>query len=178
MKLDSQKNLSGCAFNAASHEVLGENSLSNKNPEGTICLSALCDHLSMNFHSTCACGLAQQIGRSAFTHLVRNAKNIDQLSDLTFRLLPTRLRLARGLGSLEKLVEGLFRIPVQVIEDEHSINLETMNSHESHTLLPYLEAGFIQEYIHWVSGGKLHPIKLIAQEPGWSIQVGKSPLES
>jgi hypothetical protein len=178
MKLNSMTSLSSSAFNAASHEVLGEDSLPENGAKVTSCLSVLCDHLSRNFNPSCACGLAQQIGRSAFTHLVRNTGGMNQLSDQSFRLLPPKQRLAKGLVPLEKLIEGLFGISVKVVDDRDAIRLETAESRDGHKLIPYLETGFIQEYINWVCGGKPHPVNMIAQTPGWSIQIGKQPLES
>jgi len=178
MKLDSLNSLSSCAFIAAYHEVLGEDGLPANGAKETTGLATICDRLSNKFSPTCACGLAQQIGRSAFLHLVRSAAGMDRLTDQAFRLLPSKQRLAKGLESLEKLVEDLFGIPVQIVEGRDMIRLETRECEQGHALIPHLEIGFIQEYIHWVCSNKVLPVSLRAQAPGWSIQIGKQPLES
>jgi hypothetical protein len=178
MKLDSLNPLSNCAFNAAYYEVLGNDDQPISDIKTAGYLSVLCDRLSLNFTPTCACGLAQQIGRSAFTHLVRTSKDMDLLSDLSFRLLPAKQRLIKGMAPLEKLIEDLFGIPVRVVDGTDTIRLVTSENGAGHELIPYLETGFIQEYTHWVCGGKPHLVSLNAQAPGWCVQIGKQPLES
>jgi hypothetical protein len=178
MKLESLNSLSNCAFNTAYYEVLGNDGQPIADIKSAEDLSVLCNRLSSNFNPSCACGLAQQIGRSAFTHLVRSTKGMNELSDQSFRLLPAKQRLLKGMAALENLVKDLFGIPVQVVDDTDTILLETSGNGAGHELIPYLETGFIQEYTHWVCGGKPHPVSLNAQAPGWSIQIGKQPLES
>lgn len=178
MKLDSLNSLSSCAFNAAYHEVLGEDGLPANGAIETTGPSAICDRLSKKFPPTCARGLAQQIGRSAFLHLVRSAAGMNRVTDQTFRLLPSIQHLAKGLEPLKKLVEDLFDIPVQIVDGRDMIRLETRECEQGHALIPHLEIGFIQEYIHWVCSNKVFPVSLRAQAPGWSIQIGKQPLES
>jgi hypothetical protein len=172
MNTISPNSLSDRAFSAASFEILGDAC------GPAVGLAELCDYLGMNFNPACACGLAQQIGRSAFTHLVRGTNGLDNLTVQSFDLLPVKLRLSRGLEPLEKLIETLFDIPVQMVDDRDAIRLETTECYKGHALIPHLETGFIQEYVHWASGGKFHPVSMNASTPGWTIQIGKQPLES
>ncbi len=178
MKLDSPNTISIRAFNTAYLEVLGNDGPPITDITTVEDLSILCNLLSSNYNPTCACGLAQQIGRSAFTHLVRSTKGMDQLSDQSFRLLPAKQRLLKGMAAIETLVKDLFGIPVQVVDDTDTILLETNGHGVGHELIPHLETGFIQEYTHWVCGGKPHSVSLNTQTPGWVIRIGKQPLES
>jgi hypothetical protein len=165
--------LSNRAFNAAFHEVTGEDCLIENETKMGSSLAALCERLSRDFNPTCACGLAQQIGRSAFTHLARNTSGLESLA-----ISPTAVRLNGGLEPLEELVERLFNIPVQLVDARDVVCLETSGYCEGHALIPHLETGFIQEYVHWACGGKLHPVNLSAKAPGWTVQISKHPLES
>jgi hypothetical protein len=167
-------------FRAAFGEVLGDLGKAGC-PEGSteerVCLTELCECLGTHFDQACACGLAQQIGRSAFTHLVRSATGLEDLMEQSFRLLPEKMRLTRGLGYLEKLIEELFGIPVEVIDGSDTISLDTMEHQGEHQLIPHMETGFIQEFILWVGGGKPHPVSVHTENPGWSILIGKQPFD-
>lgn len=182
-----QKQLpSNLAFTNAIKEVLGEIDASPGGRESALILNdnslahlvALCQWLDEHFPNTCACGLAQQIGRSAFTYLLRDSNGMNSLIDQTFRLMPGKLRMKQGFNYLEQLIEDIFEIPVVVIDVVDTIQLKTSDEHRGHILIPYLEAGFVQEFVHWVDGGKPHTIKVKGERPGWSIMVGRQPLES
>ena len=171
----------GSPFRAAFSEVLGDLSkvgcpvkTADEKQES---LTELCECLGTHFNPACACGLAQQIGRSAFTHLVRSTNGLEDLTEQSFRLLPAKLRLARGLDHLEKLIEELFGIPVEVIDASDAIRLETTERQNGNSLIPHLETGFIQEFILWVSGGKPYPVSVHTGQPGWSILIGKQPFD-
>jgi len=173
--------LTGSPFRAAFSEVLGDLGKAGCPVQSTDdqveCLTELCECLGTHFDQACACGLAQQIGRSTFTHLVRSATGLEDLMEQSFRLLPEKMRLRRGLGHLEKLVEELFGIPVEVIDTSDTISLETAEHPGEHQLIPHLETGFIQEFILWVGGGKPHPVSVHIGQPGWSILIGKQPFD-
>lgn len=109
---------------------------------------------------------------------MRNSGGLDDLTDPSFLILPSKQRLTRGLQPLEKLIEELFNIPVRIVDDLDAIRIETTDSRDEHALIPHLETGFIQEYIHWICGGKVHPVSMNSNKPGWTIQIGKQPLES
>ena len=172
--------LPGSPFRAAFNEVLGDlgkAGCSKHSTEEGAGLTELCECLGTHFDQACACGLAQQIGRSAFTHLVRSATGLEDLMEQSFRLLPEKMRLTRGLGYLEKLVEELFGIPVKVIDTCDTVSLETAEYQGEHLLIPHMETGFIQEFILWVGGGKPHPVSVHTGKPGWSILIGKQPFD-
>jgi hypothetical protein len=168
-------------FQAAFFEVLGDFNKSNcqsapANDDRQTVLE-LCECLGTHFNPVCACGLAQQIGRSVFTHLVRKSNGLGDLTQQSFCLLPAKLRLTRGLEQLETLIEELFGIPVEVIENSDAIHLKTNERQNWNELIPHLESGFIQEFILWVSGGKPHPVRMTTGGPGWSIEIGKQPFD-
>jgi hypothetical protein len=171
----------GSPFRVAFSEVLGDLGKAGYPAQSTDdnieCLTELCECLGTHFGQACACGLAQQIGRSAFTHLVRSANGLEDLMEQSFRLLPEKMRLTRGLGHLEKLVEELFGIPVEMIDGSDTISLETSDYLGEHQLIPHMETGFIQEFILWVGGGKPHPVSIHTGKPGWSILIGKQPFD-
>lgn len=171
------------AFTNAFTEVLGEidglageDQLVAENSSDR--LMELCNRLASHYNPVCACGLAQQIGRSAFTHLLRENNGLTGLTGQSFRLMPGRLRLMRGFNQLETLIEDVFEIPVAVIDAADAIQLKTSDESARHDLIPYLEAGFIQEFVQWVSGGKFHQVMVNGGPPGWSVVVGKQPLDS
>ncbi len=173
---------SGSAINTAFAEVLGEiagNIRKNQTDSGNSSdrLLDLCDRLAARYNPACACGLAQQIGRSTFTHLFRKNYGLTGLTDQSFRLMSGRLRLAQGFSQLELLIKDIFEIPVVVVDAADVIRLKTNEGSTRHNLIPYLEAGFIQEFINWVSGGKLHPVRVDDESQGWSVVVGKQPLD-
>jgi hypothetical protein len=172
--------ITGSPFRAAFTEVLGDLGTAGcleRPPEEGVCLTELCECLGTHFERACACGLAQQIGRSAFTHLVRSASGLEDLTEQSFRLLPEKMRLTRGLEHLEKLVEELFGIPVEVVDTSDAISLETAGHSGEHQLIPHMETGFIQEFVLWVGGGKPHPVSVHTGKPGWSILIGKQPFD-
>ncbi len=172
--------ITGSPFRAAFKEVLGDLAKAGcpaQSKEEGVCLADLCECLGEHFDRACACGLAQQIGRSTFTHLARNASGLEDLTEQSFRLLPEKLRLARGLDHLEKLVEDLFGIPVEVVDTSEAISLVTTEHGGGNQLIPHLETGFIQEFVLWVGGGKPHPVSVHTEKPGWSIWIGKQPFD-
>ena len=112
------------AFTAAFREVLGnpeeftklktsDRSEIWKDPDH---LHVLCGKLESAFAGSCACGLAHQIGRSAFVHFLRRAQELGDLKDKKFRTLPGKQRLGAIIERLDRLVEEVFGIPVFVIE--------------------------------------------------------------
>jgi hypothetical protein len=173
--------LPGSPLRAAFSEVLGDLGKAgcgvHSIDEDARCVAELCECLGTHFDQACACGLAQQIGRSAFTQMVRRANGLENLMEHSFRLLPEKMRLTRGLGYLEKLVEEMFGIPVEVIDGSDTISLETTDCPGDHQLIPHMETGFVQEFILWVGGGKPHPVSVHTGKPGWSILIGKQPFD-
>jgi hypothetical protein len=178
MELKPLKSLSERVFETAYQEVLGDDCYARTGTGTAPGLVDLCECLGRNYNPNCACGLAQQIGRSAFTQLARTMNGLDRLTDQSFRLLPAKQRLTRGMAVLKQLLEELFGISVRVIDDQDTIRLETTGHQGRHVLIPHLETGFIEEYILWMCGGKPHPISVHPDTPGWFIQIGKQPLES
>jgi hypothetical protein len=140
-------------------------------------LKDLCNCLLTHFQPSCACGLAQQIGRSAFIHLLRGKNGQTGLTDQSIRLMPGKLRLMRGFDQLETMIKDVFEIPVTMVDDPDVIQIKTNETSNQHDLIPYMEAGFIQEFVHWVSGGKPHAVKVKSGQPGWTVVVGKEPLD-
>jgi hypothetical protein len=138
----------------------------------------LCHRLETQFYPACACGLAQQIGRCVFSHLLRQENKLPGLTDRSFRLMPGRLRLLKGFGQLEKLMEKIFGIPVTLVDAVDDIQINMRDDCVPHDLIPHLEAGFIQEFIHWVSGGKPHLVSVKDGNSGWTVVVGKQPLDA
>jgi len=172
----------GSAFTTAFTEVLGEidgyvikNQLVAESDSDH--LMELCSRLAAHYNPACACGLAQQIGCSVFTHLLRENNGLTGLTGQSYRLMPGRLRLMRGFNQLETLIEDVFEIPVAVVDAADAIQLKTSDGSARHNLIPHLEAGFIQEFIHWVSGGKFYQVMVSGGQPGWSVVVGKQPLD-
>lgn len=167
------------AYNEVMGEIDGSVTRAQSDFEGSsMYLTGLCDRLAAHFQSPCACGLAQQIGRSAFIHLFRQNNGLSGLTDQSFRLMPGRLRLMRGFDQLEKLIERIFEISVDVVDAVDTIRMKTNDDSTQHDLIPYLEAGFIQEYLHWVSGGKPHTVMVEGRRPDWSVVVDKQPLDA
>ncbi len=177
MKIIQSNFSAGPAFSDAFVEVLGE--VDRYDCKGQIAididvdhLQELCNCLAAHFNQNCACGLAQQIGRSAFSHLLRGKNGQTGLTDQSFRLMSGRLRLMRGFDKLEALIEDIFKIPVNMVDAADAIQIKTHETSVQHDLIPYLEAGFIQEFVQWVSGGKPHAVKVKARAV-WLVGRGR-----
>ncbi|HZW02447.1 MAG TPA: hypothetical protein VFF68_00865 [Anaerolineaceae bacterium] len=106
-------------------------------------------------------GVAHRAGRASFHFWLRQFGEPLHLTQLDIRLLPARRRLQAGFEAIADSLQAQWGMAVEVAEEEQCWRWRLAGCADSHlegqvTCCSYL-AGFLQEYLAWISGGKFFP---------------------
>jgi hypothetical protein len=126
-------------------------------------------------------GLALRTGRATFQALIRQHGEGLGLTNLTYRLQPTRQKLFHGLRVLSEWFEN-----VEIAENQSGWSWSTRSCPEcdgtaaNHPVC-YLMIGFLQEYFQWASAGKNYRVEELecaaAGQPACIFQIYRQPVE-
>ena len=107
-------------------------------------------------------GIMIRTGRSSFEYLLNNTEALSELTDLNFRLLSRPKKIWQGLRYLvDKIsLETGLNFILDQDEDKWILKIEENSGlyNESLKSLYNFLIGFLQEFMYWSSGGRIHNI--------------------
>jgi predicted hydrocarbon binding protein len=149
-------------------------------------IAALKTRLQQTYGLQGAQGLTLRAGRASFRYWLRAYGPQSQITELEFRLLPTRKRLRKGLETLARTLYEECGVPVQIREEksawlwEMSRCLECEGEAEACTRCSFT-VGLLQEYLSWASGGRFYPVAEVAcvsaGQQSCVIEVSQQPID-
>jgi predicted hydrocarbon binding protein len=115
------------------------------------------------YGKTGARGIAMCSGRAAFKHLLNLQGNQLGFESNSFRFLPTRLKLRKGLSLLAEWMENTHHDEIQIENSESQWSFKATHCSECAELMSTesicdFTAGLLQEFTAWAGGGKFHRI--------------------
>ncbi len=132
-------------------------------------------------------GLAQRIGRACFQYGLREYGHELGVTSTAFRLLPFPTKLKTFAGKLAEMFNGISGDCIQVVEASGKLQWRMERcpfcegQHAEHGICA-LPAGFAEEALYWLSGGKMFSVEEIAciarGDPACVLQVDETPLDS
>ena len=135
---------------------------------------------------TGARGIVMCSGRAAFKHLLKQQSKQLGFENESFRFLPGRLKLKRGLSLLADWMEKNYQEKI-VVENQEKNWLfkvvdccECVDSKSIDSMCDFT-AGCLQEFMSWASGGKFYRIKEIScqgmGDESCVFAIDKAPVE-
>jgi len=126
-------------------------------------------------------GLTLRTGRIFFKELLRLHGDEIGIGDIPLRMLPKPKRIRTGIAKLAESFSPLVNFYWQIEEDErfwsiHMSNQSTQNESSEHPpAMLFLGIGMLQEFLAWVSGGKVYPIyhEWDKNQNTWRIVISK-----
>jgi len=149
-------------------------------------LSALILGLEQFYGPRSGRGLAQRAGQATFRRALQEFPDILNVSDLSFRLLPGKMKIRVGLQNLVRAVteHSDQAIRLEEREDAFLLHCETcalcIDRQEAQPCC-HFSIGVLQEAMFWLSGGKYHPIEetqcLAAGDPECTLRIQRIALD-
>jgi predicted hydrocarbon binding protein len=120
--------------------------------------------LEETYGSRAGCGLTMRIGRVCFIYILREYGAEVGLTDQAFKLLPQSMRMKKGNEMFAFLFMQLAACRVRQEQDDKVITwiiepVEALPGNGRKTSLGMLAAGFLQEALTWMSGGKVFQVE-------------------
>jgi len=149
-------------------------------------ISALQQGFETRYGIQGAKGVELRAGRAAFCYFLKVFGDSAGINELDFRLLPSRRRMQAGLERLANVIgsESGHIISVQAQENAwswQSVHCTECRGRQSETPVCYFTVGLLQEFLSWLSGGRVYLVEEIAcrakGDLACIIQVEKKPLD-
>ncbi len=120
--------------------------------------------LEETYGTRAGCGLTMRIGRVSFIYMLREYGAEVGLTDQAYKLLPHSMRMMKGNEIFAFLFMQLAACRVRQEHDDQVITwiiepAAGLPSHRQKTPLCMLAAGFLQEALTWMSGGKVFRVE-------------------
>lgn len=131
-------------------------------------------------------GLATRTGRAYFNHGLREFESVLGISNLTFRLLPLKMKIKVSLEAFADLYNNHTDQVVRLEEHPdmfcwHTERCPVCWGRETDSPCCHLAVGMFQESLFWVSGGKhfmVEEVSCIALgDPTCTIHISRQPLD-
>lgn len=131
-------------------------------------------------------GLAQRAGQATFRHALQQFADILSVSDLSFRLLPSRMKIRVGLSNLTRAITDHSDLQVRLEEQEDAFFLYCENcpiciGRTEARPCCHFSIGVLQEAMFWFSGGKYFPIEELQCQaqgaPACAIRILRSAID-
>jgi len=108
-------------------------------------------------------GVALRAGRASFKYLLHTFGEKIELTSLSFRLQPTRVRLKSGLSKLSGLLSKEWGAQINMSEDVRYWYWRVHDCPEcaqanSDHMMCHFTTGLLQEYLSWAGGGKYYNV--------------------
>lgn len=149
-------------------------------------LSALIEGIEQFYGPRSGRGLAQRAGQATFRRALQEYPDILNVSDLSFRLLPGKMKISVGLQNLVRAINEHSdqTLRLEEKEDAYLLHCETCAlciNRQGDRPGCHFTVGILQEAMFWFSGGKYHPIEethcLAVGDPRCTIRIGRIALE-
>lgn len=131
-------------------------------------------------------GVALRSGRSAFCYFLKTFGDETGFNGLEFRLLPPRRRMYAGLQRLAEVISSQAGQPVSVRAEEQAWLVqidacpECWQQHSAAAVC-YFSVGFLQEFLSWLSGGRVYLVEETAcrakGDPACILRIDQKPLD-
>jgi predicted hydrocarbon binding protein len=149
---------------------------------GQVQLSVLRSRMDSLYGRTGAHGLAICSGRAAFKYLLETQGQEMGFEEASYRFLPIRVKVRRGLELLANWIGKTYGMQVTVVSGDKEIHFKVEGSKEGESpALCDFTVGLLQGFLAWVSGGKFYMVKETECRTLGAgccdFQVGKNPLE-
>jgi hypothetical protein len=131
-------------------------------------------------------GIFLRAGRSAYCHFLRQFANETGFGNLEFRLLPTQKRILTGLNTLANILnsecDGAIRVSVENGQWTWTdTNCVECAQEKREKPVSHFMTGFLQEYLSWISGGRIYQIDEMAcrscGDPACVVVINQIPLD-
>ncbi len=149
-------------------------------------ITALAQALEEVYGPQGARGIALRSGRSTFCYFLKNFGEETGFNELDFRLLPPRRRVYAGLKRLAEVIGGEVgqTINVQTEEKAWQVQIDACPEcwqQQSKDAVCYFSVGFLQEFLSWLSGGRVYLIEETAcrakGDPACVLRIDQKPLD-
>jgi len=132
----------------------------NMAPDGAVSVMSALDDL---YGVRGGRGVALRAGRASFKYLLHTFGEKLELTSLSFRLQPTRLRLKSGLSLLSGLLSREWGTQISLGEDMRYWYWRVCDCPEcsetnSDHVICHFTTGLLQEYLSWAGGGKYYNV--------------------
>lgn len=130
-------------------------------------------------------GISLRAGRASFKFVLHRYGRQIGLASLEFRLIPTSMRVKKGLDRLADLFSLECNSEFQIIESEEKWLWQAgfcpwSSAQKLKKRSSYFLQGFLQEYCQWVSGGKFYNVSSVDAPDDETdlcvIQIDKKPM--
>lgn len=131
-------------------------------------------------------GLMVRSGRASCKFFVKEYGSSMNVTSMEYRLLPSKKRIMTGLQAAAKQWSELFTAKISVVDQGDSwfwqeTELKMEKSSDKVSQNCYFTIGLLQEYLSWMSGGKVFSVKkcdLLGQEQVISsLKINKQPID-
>jgi predicted hydrocarbon binding protein len=131
-------------------------------------------------------GITLRSGRAAFCYLLKALGEQIGFDDLEFRLLPPRRRMQAGLERLAQTLGSEAGGTIQVQDQEKAwlVRIEDCpecRDRQSETAMCFFSVGLLQEFLTWLSGGKVYLVEEITcrgrGDAACTFRIDKKPLD-
>ena len=130
-------------------------------------------------------GIALRVGRACFQPGLREFGSLYGLTDITFRLLPLKMKLKMGVHSMAEIFNKYSDQQVQLEETENTIIWKIVRcplcwGRKAEGPCCQMAVGVLQEALYWASGGKFFHVEetqcIALGNQACSILIDKSPM--
>ena len=131
-------------------------------------------------------GLSQRAGQATFRHALQQFADILNVSDLSFRLLPAKMKIRVGLQNIARAVNEYTDQTVRLEEREdvflwHSEYCPLCIDRKEDHPCCHFSIGVLQEAMFWLSGGKFFSIEetfcLAQGDPLCTIRIARTAID-
>jgi len=140
--------------------------------------------LEKMYGPTAGRGLALRTGHAAFKYGLREFSSLLGISDLSFRLLPLKIKIQHGLEALTSLYNQYSDQIIRLEKDDgsylwHIDRCPYCWERASESPCCHHPVGIFQEAMRWISGGKYFHVEesqcIAAGDPSCTIRISRKP---
>ncbi len=139
-------------------------------------------NMELTTEPQCLKGLVLEAGRIAFDNLLKDAGEEIGIQSTSFRMLPTRSRLEKGLRLMAEWFQTCWNWQCSVEEAEDhwtwifNPGSENLDQKANEARIDFLQ-GLIQGFLTWAGGGKYYSVVQLKEKETCSYKIKKTPLD-
>jgi hypothetical protein len=162
----------------AAVDVLGQSDVDNLAPlaQDNIVVDAFMESLKKHYGPTGSRGVAQRIGKAAFKYFLVSYGSELNLTNLDYRLLPSKKRVKTGLETVSRKLGEEFGAQIQLDCDDGSFYWRIAGE-DGVGDFAYLLAGMAQELMSWSGGGRVYSVRGMMETNECVLKMDRKPLE-
>ncbi len=162
----------------AAVDVLGQSDVDNLAlfAGRNIAVDAFMESLKRHYGPTGSRGVAQRIGKAAFKYFLNSYGSELNLTDLDYRLLPSKKRVKTGLETVSRKLGEEFGAQIQLDCDDGCYYWR-IEGKDGVGDFAYVLAGMAQELMSWSGGGRVYNVRGMADAHACVLKMDQKPLE-